>query len=99
MEPTHTLTLPPELQGQRLDKALHTLLPELSRTRLQELIRQGCLTRTDGQPLADPSAKVTATFLILAIPPTAATANCVGPATFSSRLDLEHKSVFLNVVQ
>ena len=72
MEPTHTLTLPPELQGQRLDKALHTLLPELSRTRLQELIRQGCLTRTDGQPLADPSAKVTATFLILAIPPTAA---------------------------
>jgi 23S rRNA pseudouridine1911/1915/1917 synthase len=73
MEPLQILTLPPELQGQRLDKALHTLLPALSRTRLQDLIRQGCVTRPEGAALVDPSARVTVPAVQLALPQPAPT--------------------------
>jgi 23S rRNA pseudouridine1911/1915/1917 synthase len=56
MPEQHTFTLSPELQGQRLDKALHSLMPHLSRTRLQELIRQGQVT-LNGQIVRDPAGR------------------------------------------
>jgi 23S rRNA pseudouridine1911/1915/1917 synthase len=37
----HRLRIPPELAGERLDKALARLLPELTRARLQALIAEG----------------------------------------------------------
>jgi len=43
METTHRLEVPRELAGERLDKALAVLLPELSRARLQALIAEGRL--------------------------------------------------------
>jgi len=42
--PTHVLTVPPSLDGVRLDVALTTLLPSLSRPRAQALIDQGRVT-------------------------------------------------------
>ncbi|HET9811289.1 MAG TPA: RluA family pseudouridine synthase [Sphingomicrobium sp.] len=43
--------------GWRLDRALATAIPTLSRERLKALIRSGCLTRSD-QPVRDPATKV-----------------------------------------
>lgn len=37
----HDIHIPEELSGQRLDKALSTLLPEFSRSRLQALVKAG----------------------------------------------------------
>ncbi len=41
----------------RLDRALARLWPDLSRSRLQALIREGCVT-LDGTPVRDPSQRV-----------------------------------------
>lgn len=41
------LTVPPELAGQRLDRALVELLPDYSRSRLQQWIEQGRVTVED----------------------------------------------------
>ncbi len=46
---THTVTIPHDLGGQRLDVALQRLLPEHSRSRLQAWIKSG-LVMVDGQP-------------------------------------------------
>lgn len=43
-----TLTIPEDLTGKRLDKALAELLPELSRARLQALLADGAVTAEDG---------------------------------------------------
>ena len=57
--------------GQRLDRALVGLFPDLSRARLQDLVREGHVRREDGI-LRDPSAKVPAgTRLVLDLPPPA----------------------------
>jgi 23S rRNA pseudouridine1911/1915/1917 synthase len=53
--------------GERLDKALAALLPELSRARLQALIAEGALSR-DGQPVASGSAKAQAGLYRLRVP-------------------------------
>jgi 23S rRNA pseudouridine1911/1915/1917 synthase len=45
--------------GVRLDRALVTLFPDLSRARLQDLIREGQVRR-DGTPVRDPASKVAA---------------------------------------
>jgi 23S rRNA pseudouridine1911/1915/1917 synthase len=42
-----SLTVPPELAGQRLDRALVDLLPDYSRSRLQQWIEQGRVTLED----------------------------------------------------
>lgn len=60
--------LPPELAGQRLDKALSPLFADLSRARLQALIAEGRLT-LDGQPVADASRKAKAGTYVLLVPP------------------------------
>ncbi|GJD33821.1 Ribosomal large subunit pseudouridine synthase D [Methylobacterium aerolatum] len=58
-----------EQGGQRLDKALVGLFPDLSRARLQDLVREGHVSR-EGAVLRDPSAKVAAgTRLVLDLPP------------------------------
>lgn len=53
----HTAVVTEELVRARLDKALATLLPELSRTRLKALMQEGNVTN-DGTPVCDPSIKV-----------------------------------------
>ncbi len=63
-----TAVLPPELAGQRLDKALAPLFPDLSRARLQALIGEGRLS-LDGQPVADASRKARAGTYFLLVPP------------------------------
>lgn len=52
-------TLSPELHGVRLDRALAVAFPDLSRSRLQDLILLGRV-RLDDQPVASGSAKVKA---------------------------------------
>ncbi|MCJ2137015.1 RluA family pseudouridine synthase [Methylobacterium sp. J-026] len=57
--------------GQRLDRALVALFPDLSRARLQDLIRDGHVTR-DGALVRDPAQKVAAGARIaLTLPPPA----------------------------
>lgn len=63
-----TAILPPELAGQRLDKALAPLFPDLSRARLQALISEGRLS-ADGQPVTDASRKAKAGTYVLLVPP------------------------------
>ena len=41
MSDTRFLRIPPQLAGQRLDRALAQLVPEYSRSRLQQWIREG----------------------------------------------------------
>ena len=55
--------------GIRLDRALVTLFPDLSRARLQDLIRDGRVRR-DGTEVRDPAAKVAAgAQIVLEVPP------------------------------
>lgn len=55
--------------GLRLDRALVALFPDLSRARLQDLVREGHVSR-DGSVIRDPSAKVAAgARLSLDLPP------------------------------
>jgi 23S rRNA pseudouridine1911/1915/1917 synthase len=53
--------------GERLDKALAALMPDVSRARLQALIAEGALSR-DGQPIGSGSAKAQAGLYRLRIP-------------------------------
>jgi 23S rRNA pseudouridine1911/1915/1917 synthase len=53
----HPVCIPAGLSGARLDKALSALLPGFSRSRIQQLLAQGCVTR-DGSVIADASQKV-----------------------------------------
>ena len=55
--------------GVRLDRALVALFPDLSRARLQDLVRDGRVRR-DGIPLRDPAVKIAAgAQLVLEVPP------------------------------
>jgi 23S rRNA pseudouridine1911/1915/1917 synthase len=56
-----------EQGGERLDKALAALLPDVSRARLQALIAEGALSR-DGQPIASGSAKAQPGLYRLRVP-------------------------------
>ncbi|HEY0292202.1 MAG TPA: RluA family pseudouridine synthase [Hansschlegelia sp.] len=53
--------------GERLDRFLASRLPELSRARIQALMRQGAV-RSGGRTLEDPSAKVNAGEIVLELP-------------------------------
>lgn len=63
------VTVGPEQEGMRLDKAVAQLLPDFSRTRLQNLIEAGeCLV--NGQVVSTPSRKVMpGEDIVIAIPP------------------------------
>lgn len=63
-----TAVLPPELAGQRLDKVLSPLFPDLSRARLQALIAEGRLS-LDAQVILDASRKAKAGTYVLTVPP------------------------------
>jgi len=63
-----TAVLPDSLAGERLDKALAPLFPDLSRARLQALIAEGRLS-ADGQPVTDASRKARAGTYVLVVPP------------------------------
>lgn len=67
---TLTADLPDSLAGQRLDKVLAPLFPDLSRARLQALIGEGRLS-LDGQPVTDASRKAKAGTYSLLVPPPA----------------------------
>jgi 23S rRNA pseudouridine1911/1915/1917 synthase len=55
---TYTVTVTPDKAGTRLDRLLADAVPEMSRTRLQMLIAEGCVT-LQGQGLAaDPAVRV-----------------------------------------
>ncbi len=53
----HTAIVTEDLAGVRLDKALATLWPDLSRTRIKALMAEG-LVLLGGKPTSDPSIKV-----------------------------------------
>ncbi len=57
------LSVPPELAGQRLDRALVRLLEGTSRTRIQELVRDGGVL-VEGAPVPKPSLVVEAGWRI-----------------------------------
>ncbi len=65
-----TADLPGALTGQRLDKALAPLFPDLSRARLQALIGEGRVT-LGGEPVTDASRKARAGTYVLSVPPPA----------------------------
>ncbi len=56
---TRQLTAGAAHHGARVDKALADLVPELSRSYLQQLLSQGCV-RLNGHPASKPAAKVKA---------------------------------------
>ena len=51
------VTLPTEAAGERLDRALAAALPDLSRTRIQALVRAGKVT-IEGRLADDPGKKI-----------------------------------------
>lgn len=53
---THRLTVPPEKEGERLDRYLSDALPDLSRSRIQQLISEGLVSLRGAQ--ARPSARL-----------------------------------------
>jgi 23S rRNA pseudouridine1911/1915/1917 synthase len=80
--------------GSRLDRLLATRLQELSRARVQALIRAGQATR-GGEILKDPSAKVNASDLLaLAVPP----AEEAAPVAQAIALDVVYEDEALIVV-
>ncbi len=66
-----SITIPPDLAGQRLDKALAATAPDLSRSRIQALIADGRLRR-DGTSCPDSAANAQSGPYQLEIPPLAA---------------------------
>lgn len=80
--------------GTRLDRALVALFPDLSRARLQDLIRAGHVTR-GGIPVRDPAQKVDAgTSLTLILPPPRPAA----PAAEATDLPIVHEDADLIVI-
>ncbi len=57
LDPRTTVTVPDELAGQRLDRMLATLLPDLSRSKIQRLISAGRII-VDAEPAAKASLRV-----------------------------------------
>jgi 23S rRNA pseudouridine1911/1915/1917 synthase len=69
----HTIEIAETEAGQRLDRALSTRMDELSRARLQALIKQGLVTR-DGRTIEEPGHRVKPgeRYLVEVPPPQAA---------------------------
>jgi len=66
---THSVIVRPEQAGRRLDVILSELLPDLSRSRLKALIRDGCVQAED-VPLLAPAAKpAPGTIIEVELPP------------------------------
>jgi 23S rRNA pseudouridine1911/1915/1917 synthase len=90
---TLDISILPQDAGDRLDRVLAALLPDLSRGRLQALMAEGALT-LDGQVLTNASAKAQAGLYRLRVPaPTAAE-----PAPQDIPLDILFEDAHLIVV-
>lgn len=90
-----TFALPASLHGCRLDKALVTLVPEFSRSYLQQLLEQGAV-QVNGAMVAKPSAKVRlGDVLAVQMRPTAQS-QAFRPERLS--LDIVHEDEYLLVV-
>src|SRR5882672_3972016 len=81
-------------QGWRLDRALQQRLPELSRSRLKQLILSGQVTN-DGNVIRDPSRKVKSgqTFVVILPEPEDA-----APQAQASPLDIRFEDAHLIVI-
>jgi len=63
------IVLDETVRGQRFDRALANLLPDLSRARIQALLAEGRVTR-DGEPIADASSRARpGSRVVIDIPP------------------------------
>jgi 23S rRNA pseudouridine1911/1915/1917 synthase len=81
--------------GQRVDSFLVAALPELSRARLQDLVRSGNLSAA-GQPIADPARRVKpGERLDLVVPPPIAAAPRAEPRALDILLEDEHLIVLV----
>ncbi|MFN4091061.1 MAG: RluA family pseudouridine synthase [Alphaproteobacteria bacterium] len=91
---TATVTIPPEGAGQRLDRALAAALPDLTRSRVQALLRAGAVTDDRGI-CGDASRRVRAgeAFTLIVPPPEPA-----APPAQSIPLDVVYEDVDLIVV-
>ncbi|PIW26767.1 MAG: RNA pseudouridine synthase [Rhodospirillales bacterium CG15_BIG_FIL_POST_REV_8_21_14_020_66_15] len=92
---THDLTIPADLAGSRLDKALASLLPELSRARLQALLAEGRVADGKGQPVTEAKRKVRAgeSYAVHVPPPVPA-----GPDGQEIPLDVVYEDAHLIVI-
>jgi 23S rRNA pseudouridine1911/1915/1917 synthase len=88
-----TLQIRVEMGGERLDKALAALLPDMSRARLQALIAEGALTFL-GHPQTSASAKAQAGVYHLHVPAPVPD----NPAPQALALDVLHEDAHLIVV-
>ena len=62
------ITVPEDCAGERLDKVLAALVSDLSRARLQALIREGCVT-VDGRGVTDAKTRAVAgASIVVAVP-------------------------------
>src|SRR5579884_2728783 len=88
------VAIPPEDDGERLDRALHRRLPELSRSRLKQLILAGHVTSA-GHALRDPAARANggAEIAVVLPEPTEAT-----PAAQPIALDIRFEDAHLIVI-
>lgn len=65
-----TLTVPGGVDERRLDQWLAAQLPELTRSRIQALAKQGCLTTAEGRPVSKLSvAPIPGATFLLTLPP------------------------------
>lgn len=67
--PTYTVCVTAQQAGLRVDKFLSDAFPDLTRTRIQQLMSEGCVTR-DGEVLTSASSKVKVDMVFeITIPP------------------------------
>tara|TARA_R110001592_G_scaffold190411_1_gene436357 strand:+ start:113 stop:1081 length:969 start_codon:yes stop_codon:yes gene_type:complete len=95
MNETHALKIPADQAGERLDKALTALLPDLSRARVQALLAEGQVADGTGTPVTEAKRKVRAgeSYTVTIPPPVPAT-----PESQSIPLDVVYEDDSLIVI-
>ncbi len=88
-----SVTVPAELGGERVDRALTVLLAEFSRSRLSDWIRRGLVT-VDGQPVRPRDPVVAGAVIAVAAPIEAA----VDDAPEDIALDVRHEDADLFII-
>ncbi|HTT80025.1 MAG TPA: RluA family pseudouridine synthase [Stellaceae bacterium] len=89
------VAIPPEDAGARLDRALQRLLPELSRSRLKQLMLEGRIADAAGRVVRDPARRAVAgARLVVTLPAPVADA----PAAEALALDIRFEDASLIVI-
>jgi 23S rRNA pseudouridine1911/1915/1917 synthase len=88
-----SVTVPAELGGERVDRALTVLLAEFSRSRLSDWIRRGLVT-VDGEPVRPRDPVVAGSVIAVAAPVEAA----VDDAPEDIALDVRHEDADLFII-